>query len=382
MPTLTRESLFQVRLLLEEGRSQDALTILQKVQPQEAETSYDVAYLRGWCFILNRRWDEAREALSPLLLNVQREDSTQDPLPDRERLIMYLLRLGYAAVRLAHYDDARIHFALCLKMLHDRRIFLPLVRIRAHASLAMTYLMKGLCSIAVQHYEEALRLSEHYNEESELATIYYGLCDARSGLGDFIGAYEVGKEALRMYLDERNEPLQIRMYNLLASISARLTDVEIADDYYAQSLRLAEERNGSVMIMLNYAGLAELRLQQKQFEEVTTYSNKALAYARQVEDKNMAGIVYISIAKVILAMAEETDQALPETAYARAIELFQEAEECLKDTQSYVDLAELYGRWAEVLERTGRVRESIKCWQFAYLMMKKTKAVECQPIAD
>ncbi|HCI81116.1 MAG TPA: hypothetical protein DHW02_15665 [Ktedonobacter sp.] len=376
MPTLTSESLFKVRLFLEEGRSQDALAILQKTQPQEEEASYDVAYLRGWCFILNRRWDDAREALSPLLQEAYKEDPTQEPLPDRERLIMYLLRLGQVAAMLAHYDDARVHFALCLKMLHDRRIFLPLVRIRAHAFLAMTYLMKGLCSLALHHYEEALRLSEHYNEESELANIYYGLCATRQSLGDFIGAYEAGREALRIYLDERDELLQIRMYNLLASISAQLTDVEVADDYYAQSLRLAEERDRPVMIMLNYTGLAELRLQQKRLEEVTTYINKALAYARQVDDKNMAGSVYISIAKVVLAMAEETHEASPETAYARAIELFQEAEECLKDTQSYVALAELYGRWGEVLERTGQFRESINCWQSAYLMMKKTKVVE------
>ena len=80
MPTLTRESLFQVRLLLEEGRSQDALTILQKVQPQEAETSYDVAYLRGWCFILNRRWDEADQQ------GDQDDDGLLGVAVDRERL--------------------------------------------------------------------------------------------------------------------------------------------------------------------------------------------------------------------------------------------------------------------------------------------------------
>lgn len=379
MPTITQTSLFRVRLLLEEGRSQDALALLENVQSQEEETLY-VAYLRGWCFIQNHRWADARDVLAPLLLNVQREDPEQEPLPDRERLIMYLLRLGQAAVRLAHYDDARIHFSLCLKLLHDRRIFLPLIRIRAHASLAMTYLMKGLCSIAVQHYEEALRLSEHYNEENELADIYYGLCDARRGLGDFIGAYDAGREALRLYLADRNELLQIRMYNLLGSVAAQMADVEAAEDYYAQSLRLAEERQRPVMIMVNYAGFAELRLQQERFEEATTYSNKALAYARQVEDKNMAGGVYISIAIVILAMAENADEPQREATYVRAVELFQEAEECLKDTQSYVDLAELYGRWAEVLERTGRVRESINRWQSAYLMMKKTKVVECQPV--
>lgn len=378
MPTITQTSLFRARLFLEEGRSQDALAILEKVQPQEEDTHY-VAYLRGWYFIQNRRWEAARDVLAPMLLDVQREDPEQEPLPDRERLIMYLLRLGQVAVRLAHYDDARVHFALCLKLLHDRRIYLPLIRIRAHASLAMTYAMKGLCSIALQHYDEALRLSEHYEIEQELANIYYGLCDARRGLGDFIGAYDAGKEALRIYLDERNELLQIRMYNLLGSIAAQMADVEAAEDYYTQSLHLAEERQRPVMIMVNYAGFAELRLQQERFEEVTSYANKALVLARQVDDKNMAGGVYISIAKVMLVMAEKADEAQREATYARAIELFREAEECLKDTQSYVDLAELYGRWAGVHELLGNAREAFHYWNAAFLMMKKTKLVECQP---
>lgn len=379
MQTITPSSLFRARLYLEEGRSHDALTILETVQPQMEETEYDVAYLKGWCFIQLYRWDDARNVLAPLLQSARNEDPDQEPLLDRERLILYLLRLGQVAVTLAHYDDARIHFGYCLKLLRDRRVNLPLIRIRARFFLAMTYLMKGICSVAIQHYEEALRLAEHYKDEESLPDIYYGLCDANRGLGNFIEAYEVGRKALHLYQEQGKEILQARVYNLLGFIVAQMTDTEEAEDYYMQSLRLAEERQNSVMIMLNYAGLTELRLQQGRFEEVTSYSNKALSYAQQVNDKNMAGSVYISIAKVILIMAESAEEVQREATYARAVELFQEAEKCLKDTQSYVELAELYGRWAEVLEHSGQAHEAFRCWKSACLMMKKTKAAECQP---
>ena len=379
MQTITPSSLFRARLYLEEGRSQDALTILETVQPQEEETQYDVAYLKGWCFIQTYRWDDARIALAPLLQSARNEDPDQEPLLDRERLILYLLRLGQVAVRLAHYDDARIHFGYCLKLLRDRRVHLPLIRIRANTFLATTYLMKGICSVAIQHYEEALRLSLHYGDEESLPDIYYGLCDANRGLGDFIEAYEAGRKALSLYQEQGKELFQVRIYNLLGSIVAQMADTAAAEDYYMQSLRLAEERQRPVMTMLNYSGLAELRLQQERFDEVTTCANKALSYARQVDDKNMAGGVYISVAKVILTMAENGGDVQREAAYARAIELFHEAEECLKDTQSYVELAELYGRWAEVLERLGQAREAYERWKSACLMMNKTKVVECQP---
>ena len=169
------------------------------------------------------------------------------------------------------------------------------------------------------------------------------------------------------------------MYNLLGFIAAQMADTEAAEEYYMQSLRLSEERQRPVMTMLNYAGLAELRIQQERFEEVTTCVNKALSYAQQVDDKNMAGGVYISVAKVILAMAENVEDVQREATYARAIGLFQEAEKYLKDTQSYVERAELHGRWAEVLEHTGKAYEALQHWNTAFLMMRKTKSVECQP---
>jgi len=381
MQTVTQVSLFRARLLLEEGRSQAALSVLETVQPQEEETRYDVTYLRGWCFIQNHRWNDARNVLEPLLLSVWRDDADLDPLPDRERLIIYLLRLGQVAARLAHYDDALTHFSLCLKLLRDRRVHLPVIRIRAHASLAMTYLMKGLCTVALQHYEEAHRLSTFYEEEGELPNISYGICDTKRSLGNFFEAYQVGKVALRLYQEQDNVPLQVRVLNLLGSIAAQLADTETAEDYYMESLRLAEQRHGSVMTMLNYAGLAELRLQQERFEDVMEYGNKALTYAQQVSDRNMAGGVYMSVAKVTLTLAERIQEAQCETPYERAFELFQKAEECLKDTQAYLTLAELYGRWAKVLEHLECQREAIKYWRFAYTMMQKAKAVECQPFS-
>jgi tetratricopeptide (TPR) repeat protein len=49
-----------------------------------------------------------------------------------------------------------------------------------------------------------------------------------------------------------------------------------------------------------------------------------------------------------------------------AIKWFKKAKDNLSPTQAYPDVAELYGRWAEVLEGLGLYEEAILCWKSGY----------------
>ena len=169
--------LYRARLYLEEGRSKEALTALQALQSKDKKVQQNVSYLLGWCYVQQKRWQEAVEVLSPLLANVKLTGES-DSLVERERVALYLLRLGEAAINLGHHEDASLHFTICLKVLHDRRVYLPTVRIKARYYLGMTCIVRGLYSAAVQHYEEALRFCRHYNNEEEKAPVYHGLFDA------------------------------------------------------------------------------------------------------------------------------------------------------------------------------------------------------------
>lgn len=373
MQTATQTTLFRARLLLEEGRTSAALTVLDTIEPQQEKERHDIAYLRGWGYIQNRQWTDATDALSPFMKLVQGEDLDQEPVAERERFILYLLRLGKVAVQLSHYADASTHFALCLKLLRDRRVQLPLARIRAHAWLAMTYGQRGLCTVALHHYEEARRLCAYYDEEDELADIYYGLSEVYRRQGKLIDAYTAGQEALHRYQLQAKEVRQSQMYLLLGAIAAQLGYTESANKHYMQSLRLAQEHQKSIIIMLNYADLAELRLKQEQPEEARSYSKQALEYARRVDAPHMSGGVYIVVMKVMLELAKGMDETKRKMTYENALILCQEAEERLKETQAYEELTELYGHWAQILEFLGREREAVACWRSAYTATEKAK---------
>ena len=168
-------SLNRARLLLEEGRNEAALAVIETISTDTKVQQQNVSYLFGWYYVLSKKWQRASQQLLPLLIPLQIETIEQEGTLERERPAMYRLRLGQAAVLLAHYEDASRHFLHCLKIIHDRRIQRPPLRIEAQYNLAMTYKMRGSYALAIRNYGEALRLCRHHSLFYAVPDIYYGL---------------------------------------------------------------------------------------------------------------------------------------------------------------------------------------------------------------
>jgi tetratricopeptide (TPR) repeat protein len=367
-------SLYRVRLLLEEGRTAAALSELEGLQPTNEQQKLDIAYLLGWCYIQSKQWSEAVHELnevvgnlSPSLKEAQLTPLTELDSPlERERLVLCLLHLGIAAVNLSHYEDASQHFTLCLKILHDRRVHLPLVRIKARYSLAMTCLMRGLYSAAIQHYEEALRLCRHYSNEEEVPHIYHGLCIAYRYTADFPKACVAAEDALRLYEQRHNHPMEARMHNVLGHIQYLLGDFQKANEQYTESLAIANSYNGPNLIMVNCADLAELRLADGRIEEARRYCQWALETMERSNDVHMRGLTLLTVGKVIRKEALQADTEQRRPLLEEALKYFQRACEQLEQTQAYPDRAEAYGHLAQTLEDLDRVGEAIDCWRSGY----------------
>src|SRR5581483_12167150 len=102
------------------------------------------------------RWDDANAVLSPIIPLTDDEGESENRI-DRERLALCFLRLGTIAVQFTHHDQATRHFSRCIKLLNDKRVKLPpLVRVKAHYSLATAYMMRGIYPAAIQQYNEAV----------------------------------------------------------------------------------------------------------------------------------------------------------------------------------------------------------------------------------
>src|SRR5713101_7218414 len=358
---------YRAQLWMEEGQYDLALTGLQHIQTNNPEQERQIAYLSAWCHTLLEQWTEARCLLLHLYPLSSIEENWNDAKHnERERRAFYLLCLGNAAIHLNRFEEASQHYTQCLKLLSERRVDLPQVRIKARYSLGMTCIMSGFYAMAIQHYEEALCLCKNIPDHEDLPEIYYGLCDANRLLGKFDRSYTFGVKALELYEKRGMRIMEGRMQNVLGRICYQIREYDEAADHYLESLSIATLDNNQKMKMVNFTALADLRLAENRQEEAQRYCQRALEVADGMHDNYYLGLMYLTCGKVTLAESEQAEGVQHEILFSNARTLFEKAEEHLSQTQASVLLGEVYGRIAQMLEKSGQSREAITYWKTAY----------------
>ena len=363
----SERSIDRARLWIEEGQYDLALTTLQHIQTDDPEQERQMAYLSAWCHIRLEHWAEAQCLISQLYTPGSIEESWNDAKHnERERRAFYLLCLGNAAINLNRFEEASQHYTQCLKLLSERRVNLPQVRIKARYSLGMTCSMSGFYAMAIQHYEEALRLCQNNPDQEDLPEIYYGLCDANRLLGNFESAYTFGVKALELYEKRGMRTMEGRAQNMLGRICYQIREYDEAADHYLESLSIATLDNNQKMKMVNFTALADLRLAENRQEEAQRYCQRALEVADGMHDNYYLGLMYLTCGKVTLAESEQAEGEQHEILFSNARRLFEKAKEHLSQTQASVLLGEVYGRIAQMLEKSGQSQEAISYWKTAY----------------
>jgi len=363
----TQASLNHVRLLLEEGRSEDALLVLQAIATDDEAHQRDVTYLRGWYYILNKQWQDVTHTLSPLLPRAQIaiKDGQQETLVEREIAALHLLHLGQVAIKLAHYEDASQHFALCLRLLHDRRVYFPELRIEVRYQLALTYLARKSYTAALQNYEDALRLCRHYKLNKTVSTIYRDMSEAYEGLGEFGNAQEAAIAALHLFRENGDTFAQVNILHLLGRLSFSLDHYSASEDYYTQSLTLGVSNDVQDLVVCNHVALAELFLKKGDIDGAKGHMRDTLAPSTQTNEVSLCGIVYATLGNVTLAEAHRTEGVERQRLLDEAIARLLQAVPLLESSQSTNKLREVYNTLATVAEELGHEQVAFAYWKLA-----------------
>ena len=363
--TDTQLVLYHTRLFLEEGQTEAVLSTLETIHPENEKLHNDVTYLLAWSYIQRKQWKEASAVLSPLLEAAHYSDGEQEALVDRERLALHLLQLGQVALYLAHVEDASRHLMLCLKVLHDRRVHLPGVRIKVRYYLALTCCSRGLTSACVEHYEEALRLTRYYGREEDRPDILYRLCDAYRQNKEYGKAYTTGQEALSLYQIREDRQMEARMHSLLGHVSHLLGNYNEAVNYFTQSLALAVACQEATLVISNWTDLADIHMAHGQLDEATQCCQRALALLESGENLHSYGITHQIVGKVTSVQARQAEGIQRIELLEAASQSFEKALAALHTTRAYSEIVEVYTTWASVLEDLGRIHEAIECWRCA-----------------
>jgi tetratricopeptide (TPR) repeat protein len=368
---------FRIRLLLEEGRSEQAQSELEAMQTYDEKQEREKAYFLGWCYVLNKRWDDAMQVLLPFSHYEAEQDEKAERI-ERERKARSLLRLGYAAINLNHFEDAERHLRACLKVLRHKQLQGPefqLLRIQANYSLGMSFCMRGLYAAALQQYEEALRLFLYVDNDEELANIYYGLCDIYRKSGRFVEAQQAGEQALQLYIRSNNLSLEGRIRNLLGHIAFQRDDYKGAGDYFTEALAIAASLKSGQMVMVNCEALANLRAAECRFDQARRYCQLAQEMSRETQNSFLRGHAYLMAGKVSRAEAQQAKGELQQTFLEEATKQFEIAHAHFSLTEAYEERAETLVLWAQTCEALGRSQESLHLWRSVYQTQARAKGL-------
>lgn len=362
--------LYRARLLLEEGQSELALSIFSVIQSDNKQTQNQITYLYGWYYMQVRQWEKASTTLAPLLC----ADDAIAPLPqiERELQAVILLHLGMVATTMNLSDDAIDHFTRCLKLLHDRRVHLPQVRIHAHVWLGKMHLLRASGALAIQHFEEALRLCHHYQDEQALPDIYHGLSRAYRTNGVLPQAYQYAQQALQLYEQQANSVMGVQLHLLLGQFSMRDKHSQDAIAHLQTALNLASAQHEKVLTVRAAVSLAELQLAEGHLTEARQYSQHALQAIDSGIGSSLCGLVYYTVGKISGVEAQQVEGEQRTLLLEEANRYFEQADGQLKigqDGAPETHLTDLYTIWGTVLEALGRPEAALNCWRSGYRLL-------------
>ena len=360
--------LHRAHLFIAEGQEAEALSTLEKVKNADEKQKREIVYLRAWSLTLHGQWDEAAKHLLNLEISGERVDDIQTlGQTERRRRAYYLLLLGNIAHNLGLFEEAIRHYSQCIQFLDERRMNVVSVRIKARCGLGASYTQTGFYTVALTHYEDALRLCNDDSAQPDLPDIYYGLADIQRHLGNFSAAFSYGKQALELYGQRKAKDLEGRVRNLLGRISYQMGDFHGASYYYTEALTTAFSMNSPRMIMNNLVALADLRREEGLLDESWRYCERALDYEKSMAGDNyFLGMLYIVCGKVVEAGLEKTAPRYPQEKVDEALSWYRKAETIYSSLQARVLLAEVYGRLAHLLEETGQQDQAISYWKSAF----------------
>jgi tetratricopeptide (TPR) repeat protein len=223
----------------------DAIPLLQKLGAQLPGSSSDGAYLLASCYVMTRRWDDARKTFANVF----------SVPPDSA--IAYLM-LGKFLIRQRLEDRAVPEIQAALE--RDPRLAM------AHFLLGEIDLFKGDASAAVEELNKELAIN------STVWLVYWRLGDAYVRLEKYEDAEKVLKEAI--WLNETSSGA----YILLGQVALKRNDARMAAGVLERAVQL-DPQNDYVHYFLGkaYQGLGR-----------TAEANQHFAIAKQLRNNKRA----------------------------------------------------------------------------------------------
>ena len=248
-----------------------------------------------------------------------------------------------------------------------------MIRVKAHYSLAMALMMRGLYPAAIQQYNEAVHYFPHADEDEELGSIDYGLAATYQNMGKLEEARFAGMRALELYTEAGKFNREGITHNLLGHIALSNKDYRVASDHFTQALAISKTHAGPMTAMMNCAALAEVRLAEGRLDEAKRYCELACDMISQVSNTYFCSQTCLMTAKVSHAAAQQAEGEERRQLLGETITWLEKAEGYLTEAETHAAAAEIFQLWGQTLEELGQYQEALVFWRSGYETLTKAK---------
>ncbi len=352
---------------LAQGQAEESKMLLTRLIENQPEPPPEIEYLLAWIAAEQNDWEEVGK-LTNAPLFVQKALDTEDWLTAtsvRRRRPGYFLRLALAARTLGYPQEAITHSQHGLKLLDERRMNIPEVRLQIHIMLGMLAIDTGDTDQAILQYETALELCGQDPTNPLLAAIDEGLCEAYLQQKLFSQALEYGKQGLLISDNackgERKEHLLL----LLSRCSSALHDIDQAHTWIRQARNLANDSGIAERIARTLLAQAELLFEEGNWHAARQNCEQASTSAHDTLSQGQIALLRGKIAEAEWSADPEKSSDLADEAmtfYEQAQSIFTNSDIPIAKTH----IVEVSVHQARLLENRGQTNEALTFWKTAY----------------
>jgi transcriptional regulator with XRE-family HTH domain/Flp pilus assembly protein TadD len=359
-----RDKLLEAQLLLENGTyvgPQEGPPLLAQARalleslPRHQLTEYDrvqvaLLFIRG-SFVTSESQEIPTQVEEALAL------ARRTQQPDIEVELNCLLGKFYASQRQPEKALVAHEAARALLNAYQNQL-VPELQLEVLAGLATAFLAAGQQGQAVEVFEEALRLEEHYNKPQVRAQLYSELAALYRGKGDLYRSRRFSKLAEMIY-EQLN--LHRHLLRLSAEVGSALTEsgkIEEAEKILLKATNVSQRNLGLLgsELALAYNSLVALRIQQNDLPEARRISQLGIEEAHKAGDPLAEGQA------LTLAADIENRQDRPE----EARQLYEQAIGLLEKSATPYALGDVYKAYGEALSRWGDFETAVIYLKKAY----------------
>jgi transcriptional regulator with XRE-family HTH domain len=340
-PTTPQFTLLEARRLVEQGRSGDAIQLLEGLE--EGLTPQDQLVRLRYLANAYNGIGQPKQAF-PLIERAQR---MAELLDDAEEKIRVKSTLAAAYVRTYAYEEASRLFRECIEACENGVLNDPAFHFRRLVDLALMQGNQRQSKQALVSYERALEISDQFHDRPSLANLYSGMAKAYHDSGDVEAAIVYNQRSLQVYEELGLLDQVACALDNAAALYVEYGNITRARECLVRAAKFAEETKRDGTLASIKASEAEI-LAKSDPEAALEEAQTALKFARKVDQPDA------QIRALVL-----TGELRMKANGAAARRSFQEARQLAEERAPHL-LRVIFDRWSRAAEASGDPDEALR----------------------